>query len=229
MQREHDKEHFDALAKDFEKIKRKIIPGYRDIEKLVFSYLPFRQSRKIAVLELGTGTGALALDVLRHFPRSTYTGIDFSSKMLAVAAYHLKKCDQRVKLQTLDLNESRPEGSYDVIVSLFTIHHVLNKKRLFKHLFSLLKPGGCFFYGDVAVSKNKGLEKCFIENWKAFMARSGLPKEKIRKVIADHRHYDQAESLEMQMYYLKAAGFKSYDIVWSCEKSAAFFATKQRY
>ena len=54
--------HFDAMANDFEKVKRKVIPGYRDIEKCVFSYLPFTPSRKIAVLELGTGTGALALD-----------------------------------------------------------------------------------------------------------------------------------------------------------------------
>ena len=69
MQREHDKEHFDALAKDFEKIRHKVIPGYRSIEKLVFSYLPFRQSQKIAVLELGTGPGTLAFKILKNFSK----------------------------------------------------------------------------------------------------------------------------------------------------------------
>ena len=59
--------HFDAMARDFEKIKRKVIPCYREIEKCIFSYLPFAQSRKVAVLELGTGTGALALDLLKQF------------------------------------------------------------------------------------------------------------------------------------------------------------------
>ena len=218
--------HFDAMAKDFEKVKRKVIPGYRDIENCIFSYLPFTPSRKIAVLELGTGTGALALDVLKHFPRATYTGIDFSSKMLEVASHRLRKCARRATLQNADLNRVKIAGRYDLILSLFTIHHIINKKGLFKHLYTLLKPGGCFFYGDVAVSKNQRLEKCFIENWKAFMTRSGLPKGKIGRVIEDHRQYDHPEPLETQLHFLKAAKFKSYDIVWCREKNAAFFATK---
>jgi ubiquinone/menaquinone biosynthesis C-methylase UbiE len=218
--------HFDEMARDFEKVKRKVIPGYREIEKCIFSYLPFTQSRKIAVLELGTGTGALALDLLKHFPRATYSGIDFSSKMLEVASHRLRKCDKRVTLQNVDLNKVKVAGRYDLIISLFTIHHVFNKKKLVKNLYSLLKPGGCFFYADVRVSKNKKLEKRFIEGWKDFMAGSGLPKGKIGRVIEDHRQYDQPEPLETQLHFLKAAGFKGYDIVWCREKNAAFFATK---
>jgi tRNA (cmo5U34)-methyltransferase len=218
--------HFDAMARDFEKVKRKLIPGYRDMEKCAFSYLPFTQSRKIAVLELGTGTGALALDVLKHFPRAIYTGIDFSSTMLEMASHRLKKCDQRVTLLNADLNRVKITGRYDVIISLFTIHHIIDKKGLFKHLYTLLKPGGSFFYGDAAVSNNKRLEKCYIENWKDFMARSGLSKGKRDRVIKDHRQFDHPEPLETQLHYLKAAGFKGYDIVWCREKNAAFFATK---
>lgn len=221
-----DVKHFDAMAGDFERVRLKVIPGYRVMEKLIFSYLPFRQSRRIAILELGTGPGTLALKLLRKFPRSTYAGIDFSGEMLTLAASRLKKYESRVKLHMRDLNRTRPEGSYDLIVSLFTIHHVRNKKRLFKHLFSLLAPGGCFFYGDVAIAHDRRLERCFIENWKDFMARSRLPQEKIKKIIADHRNYDQAESVERQLNCLKSAGFKSRDIVWSSEKSVAFFATK---
>ena len=218
--------HFDAMARDFEKVKRKVIPGYRDIEKCIFSYLPFTRSRKIAVLELGTGTGALAQGLLKHFPRANYTGVDFSSKMLELASYRLKKCDQRVTLHNADLNRAKISGRYDLIISLFTIHHIINKKGLFKHLYTLLKPGGCFFYSDAMVSKNKRLEKCFIKNWKDFMARSGLPKGKREKVIKDHRQYDHPEPLETQLHYLKAAGFKGYDVVWCCEKSGVFLATK---
>ena len=120
--------HFDTMARDFEKVKRKVIPGYPDIEKCIFSYLPFTRSRKIAVLELGTGTGALAQELLKHFPRAIYTGIDFSSKMLELASHRLKKCDQRVTLHNADLNRIKIAGRYDLIISLFTIHHITNKK-----------------------------------------------------------------------------------------------------
>ena len=146
--------------------------------------------------------------------------------MLEVASHRLRKYDKRITLQNVDLNKVKIAGRYDVIISLFTIHHVFNKKKLVKHLYSLLKPGGCFFYADVAVSKNKRLEKQFIEGWKDFMARSGLPKGKRGKVIEDHRQYDHPEPIETQLHFLKAAGFKGYDIVWCREKNAAFFATK---
>ncbi len=226
MKKKSVEQHFDEMARDFEKVKRKVIPGYREMEKCIFSYLPFTPSRKIAVLELGTGTGALALDLLKHFPRATYTGVDFSSKMLEIASHRLRKCDKRVTLQNVDLNKVKIAGRYDVIVSLFTIHHVFNKKKLFKHLHTLLKPGGCFFYGDVAVSNNKRLEKQFIESWNDFMARSGLSKGKRERLIEYHRQYDHPEPIETQLHYLKTAGFKDYDIVWCREKNAAFFATK---
>ena len=52
------------------------------------------------------------------------------------------------------------------------------------------------------------------------------PKGKIGKVIEDHRQYDLPEPIETQLYFLKAAGFKGYDLVWCREKNAAFFATK---
>ena len=218
--------HFDAMARDFEKVKRKVIPGYREIEKFIFSYLPFIQSRRIAVLELGAGTGSLALDLFKHFPRASYTGIDFSDKMLEIAVHRLRKYDKQVTLQNADLNKIKVEGQYDLIISLFTIHHVFNKKGLLKNLYTLLKPGGCFFYADAAFSKNKKLEKQFIAGWKNFMARSGLPVRQIKKVIEAHRRYDQPETIETQLYFLKAAGFRNYDIVWCREKNAAFFATK---
>jgi ubiquinone/menaquinone biosynthesis C-methylase UbiE len=218
--------HFDAMARDFEKVKRKVIPGYREIEKCIFSYLPFTQSRRIAVLELGTGTGSLALDLMKHFPRARYTGIDFSDKMLEIAAHRLRKYDKRVILQNADLNKIKVEGRYDLIISLFTIHHVFNKKGLLKNLYALLKPGGCFFYADAAFSTNRKLERQFIEGWKDFMARSGLPRGKIGKVIEAHRRYDHPETIETQLHFLKAAGFKNYDIVWCREKNAAFFAVK---
>lgn len=219
-------QHFDAMARDFEKVKRKVIPGYREIEKCFFSYIPFIQSRRIAVLELGTGTGTMALGLLKYFPRATYTGIDFSSKMLEIASHRLRMYDKRVILQNADLNKIRVEGRYDLIISLFTIHHVFNKKGLLKNLYTLLKPGGCFFYADAAFSHNKKLERQFIEGWRNFMAGSGLPRRRIGKVIEAHRRYDHPETIETQLHFLKTAGFKHYDIVWCREKNAAFFAAK---
>jgi len=227
MSREHIKQAFNLAAKNYDKIKVRIIPKYREMEKLVLRYLSFPRSKRINILELGTGTGALAVQILNCFPQANYHGIDFSEKMLELASHRLRKFGQRVVLQNLDLNKRKfTNNSYDLIISLFAIHHIENKKRLFRHLYSILKPRGSLIFADVTISEDKNLEASFIKGWKDFMSRSDLTNKKIKMVIEDHRNNDLPETVETQMKYLKTAGFNSYDIIWRYEKFAVFYAVK---
>jgi tRNA (cmo5U34)-methyltransferase len=220
------KRTFDQAAGNYDTIKIQIIPKYGEVERLVQTYVVFPKNRRVRVLELGTGTGKWAAGVLRRFPKAQYHGIDFSERMLQVASNRLERFTDRIILEELDLNKEMPGGRYDLIHSAFTIHHVRNKRALFKRLRNLLEPDGMFIYADITIANSAALEAIFLENWKAFMRQSPWPNRKIRTIINDHLENDIPETVETQLAHLKAAGFKAYDLLWRHEKFAAFHACK---
>ena len=215
---------FNKAAKDYDKIKVQIVPKYREVETLIQGYLRFPKSRHLSILELGTGTGKWASGILGAFPNAHYHGIDFSEQMLKMAAERLKRYACRVLLENLDLNQQIPTGKFDLIYSMFAIHHIHNKHGFFNNLRTLLKPNGLFLYVDITVASSQDLEELFLDNWKVFMRKSPWPNHRIKRIIDDHLENDLPETVEIQMQYLREVGFKSCDLIWRYEKFAAFHA-----
>ena len=215
---------FDKAAKDYDRIIVQIVPKYREIERLIQGYLAFPKSCRLSILELGTGTGKWASGVLRAYPKAHYHGIDFSEQMLQIASRRLKRFADRVLLENLDLNQEIPAGKFDLIYSAFAIHHIRDKHSLFSELRNLLKPDGLFLYADVTIASGPDLEELFLDRWKTFMRNSPWPNHKIKTIIDDHLENDIPEVVEVQLKYLREAGFRSCDIIWRHEKFAVFHA-----
>jgi tRNA (cmo5U34)-methyltransferase len=215
---------FNKAAKDYDRIKIQIVPKYREVEALIQGYLMCPKSRRFNILELGTGTGKWALGILRAFPNANYHGIDFSEQMLQQASRRLKRFSDRVLLENLDLNQEIPTGKFDLIHSVFTIHHIRNKCGFFSGLRTLLKPNGLFIYADITIASSQDLEEFFLDSWRAFMRNSRWPNHKIKMIIDDHLKNDIPETIEVQLQYLREAGFRSCDLIWRHEKFAAFYA-----
>jgi len=72
-----------------------------------------------AVLDVGTGTGAIALAIADEVPGATVTAIDVSDDALALAAENAAHTGlaERVTLLLHDLTEGLPAGPYDLVVS----------------------------------------------------------------------------------------------------------------
>jgi len=98
------------------------------------------------VLDVGTGTGVVALQAAaRLAPGSRVVGIDISEEMLATArakAARLAHADRielrRVDVHTLDM----PDATFDVVVSLFALHHLPDPAAAFRQMYRVLCPGG---------------------------------------------------------------------------------------
>jgi release factor glutamine methyltransferase len=72
-----------------------------------------------AALDVGTGTGAIALAVADERPDATVTAIDVSADALALARENAERTGlaERVLLLEHDLGEGLPGGPYDLVVS----------------------------------------------------------------------------------------------------------------
>jgi len=72
----------------------------------------------ISILDIGTGSGCLALALGKEIPKANITGIDKSSKAIKIAKLNAKKLKiDNVKFLQLDLFEDSIMEKYDILIS----------------------------------------------------------------------------------------------------------------
>lgn len=69
------------------------------------------------VLDVGTGSGAIALAIADEHPGARVTGIDSSPDALAVARTNAERMSLDVELLTWDLYDGLPNGPWDLVIA----------------------------------------------------------------------------------------------------------------
>ena len=110
---------------------------------------------QLKVLELGSGPGMLAEQILRRcFPVRAYTLLDFSEPMLAVSRERLSEFAARLRFVRADFRDSAwmaQVGTVDAVLSMQAIHEVRHKRHvsaLYEKVRSVLEPGGLMLICD---------------------------------------------------------------------------------
>src|SRR5829696_5380136 len=97
------------------------------------------------VLEIGCGTGDLALQVLRHQPRAEVHGLDPDPVMLERARRKAARAGVRLALTRGFAEElPYPDATFDVVLSAFMFHHLTPEGRTaaLAEAVRVLRPGG---------------------------------------------------------------------------------------
>jgi ubiquinone/menaquinone biosynthesis C-methylase UbiE len=103
------------------------------------------------VLDLGCGTGTLAIMMKRSMPAVQVTGLDGDEQVLAIAKTKAERANVNIQLDHGFAYElPYPDHSFDVVVSSFVIHHLTSedKLRTFKEVHRVLRPDGWFHILD---------------------------------------------------------------------------------
>lgn len=93
------------------------------------------------MLDIATGTGAIALAALRKYPKSTIYAVDFSERMLAEAAG--RPGAAAITWQHADANDL-PFGdrSFDAVTHGYLLRNVDDVERVLEEQYRVLRPGG---------------------------------------------------------------------------------------
>lgn len=100
------------------------------------------------VLDVGCGTGAVALAIARGRPAATVTGVDISAPMLTVAQTQAHAAGLDIHFLLADAeNHDFPADGFDMVVSRFGVMFFSRPVTAFTNLRRATRPGGrlCFF------------------------------------------------------------------------------------
>ncbi len=128
---------------------------------LVGPYIHQRISLKdgINVLEVGCGVGAQMIHMLEKYPNIKITGVDISKKQLDQAKKNLEnKKIQKERYQLLhtsEVNFKNLDQSFDSIIMVWVLEHVMNPTELLHRYKPLLKIGGDIYLTEVFHSSFK--------------------------------------------------------------------------
>jgi tRNA (cmo5U34)-methyltransferase len=186
--------HFDPAS--YLEMIRAEVPSYDELQDAVAEATAGIHAER--VLELGVGTGQTSRRVLDLHPKAKLVGIDESAEMLAAATAEAAGADLRVGR----LQDSRPEGDFDLVVSALAVHHLdgAGKADLFARVADRLRPGGRFVLGDVVV-----------------------PDDPADAVTPIDGVYDQPSTVDDQVWWLAAAGLHA-EVVWARQDLAVIIA-----
>ena len=142
---------------------RKLLPrrevGYQALLELV-PEVPGR------VLDLGCGDGEVVARVIDVRPVTEAVAVDFSPEMLRRVRERFAEA-QHVTVVEHDLDVALPAewGTFDVVVSAFAIHHVVDerKRALYAEVYDRLRPGGAFLNLEHVASPTPELHEAFLE------------------------------------------------------------------
>lgn len=97
------------------------------------------------VLDVGCGTGTLAIMVKRAHPKAEVVGLDGDSKVLGIARAKAEKASVKIQLdQGMSYQLPYPDDSFDRVLSSMMLHHLTtdNKRRTLSEMFRVLRPSG---------------------------------------------------------------------------------------
>ncbi len=132
------------------------IAGRYDLLNTLMSLGMHRYWRKKAVatmlagkgtkyLDIGCGTGDVAITVLRQAPGAHVTGIDLSQDMLKFAAAKTEKAglSGQATYQAGDATKLPfAAGSFDGVISAFCLRNIVNRATALKEMRRVLRPNG---------------------------------------------------------------------------------------
>ncbi|AKB28776.1 Methyltransferase [Methanosarcina siciliae T4/M] len=216
---------FDAISKKYDEQRKKFVPCFDDFYGAAVSVASV-DSENPGIMDIGAGTGLLSAFLMKRYPEASFTLIDISEKMLAMAKDRFGN-NSNVKYIAADYSKYDFVDRYDIVISALSIHHLEDKKKeeLYKKSYSILKENGVFINADQVHGETPFIENLNKTTWRQYVETSGLPEEEI---LAGYERVklDRDTSLEQQLDWLKEAGFCDVSCIYKYYQFAVMFGRK---
>jgi ubiquinone/menaquinone biosynthesis C-methylase UbiE len=164
-------------ARDYDAMDHAEVNGRFVADLLAFHASP------LDVLDVGTGTARIPIELCTRSPGTSVTAIDLADHMLTVARENLKKAklEGRIQLEKRDAKGAGwPDGKFEVVMSNTILHHIPDPLDLVREMWRLTAKDGSIFLRDLARPRADTEVAALVEKY------SGAPASDDPKVVTAH-------------------------------------------
>jgi len=218
--------HFERQVHEYECLMERLVPRYKKQHEIIYDLLPQDTERKIRVLDLGCGNGALSKLVLKKLPNAHVVGFDLTPKMLEAYVKNLSEYRGRYELMQGDYRFDPIGSNYDIVLAGLTLQHLTwgQRKNFYRLIYTILTPQGSFISNDIIIDEDWDTRNQQYDNWMKFIESNGEDSE----YWSDkHMKKDYPVTLEDHFRWLKDAGFSKAESHWRHNNFAITSAVKE--
>ena len=211
--------HLVIALEEYDARIRTFIPYYDEMLDVAAAVVSRRRPK--VLVDLGTGTGALAGRVAAGSRGLSTIGIDADEGMLAMAA-------KRLPARATFVHDSfvrAPLPRCDAITASFALHHIESpgaKRRLFARACAALRAGGVLVSADCHPGSTGDLAAVGHDAWHRFLSATYGP-QKARAFLRAWAGEDFYTTLTDELRLMRAAGLDA-DVVWRRDSFAVIVA-----
>jgi cyclopropane fatty-acyl-phospholipid synthase-like methyltransferase len=192
-----------------------VVPHYQIMHDMVLAILHETSlATRGTVLDVGSGTGADSISILKEFPNSSVVALDLCGPIQDVHKDKLRSMGKK-GVQILKRSKfiegdvlsfvTRPEGlaqytdgGYSAIVSSLVVHHFSHAEKMhfYRMAFNLLRPGGILINADLFSYRDKEqdrfanaydsqwMKKHLLDSTSAIEGEAGLNREHRKRMLS---------------------------------------------
>jgi len=105
-----------------------------------------------SVLDLGTGTAQIPLELCRQAPAARIVAVDLAESMLALARQNIASAGRSGQIEVVRTDAKRlpfPESSFSAVMSNSIVHHIPEPRSVLAEAVRVVRPGGLLFFRDL--------------------------------------------------------------------------------
>lgn len=106
-------------------------PETEDLVRIIYDVHQKKRAENLKILDLGTGSGCIAIALKSQFKKASVIGVDISQKALDVAKYNAEFHKTPIDFILEDLGDYRSDLTFDIIVS--NPPYVLESEKVLMH------------------------------------------------------------------------------------------------
>lgn len=219
--------HLGVEPDEYDRTIRTFIPQYDRMLGTIVHWLQANVPAGGYVVELGTGTGALAAAILDALPEVRMQLVDADPNMLEAAATRCAAHPGRFDLRHGRFQEDLPRCN--AVVATLALHHVaddVEKGTLYHAIHEALEPGGLLVAGDLLIHPEGAERRQMLRDWYAHMAANGITEVEADGHFGQWAAEDRYLALVQELELIRAGGFPRPDCFWRDGGLAVYGAFK---